>query len=332
MGQDDVIYVGSDDGFRQTKIVTSTGFKLSIPSIAKAGFTLSAIDSNEDGLGGYETDGRQFTVDSELDGEDTRFDGYAFSEINRVIVNHALQLAGLGGRRIALATGVPFSSYFMPGSSEVNQDLLDQKMNNLSVEVLSLNGAKAPVIVKQNVMAQGLAAFVDYLTDDQGNIRDGLDPEQPVAILDIGGRTTDTVTIYGGNRVDHSASGTGNIGISNVYDHIKNAILRKYGVDKIRLATLERVARDRRIRLRGEDHDLSDIVREGVEKVWDQILREIKRSIGDAAEMGAVILVGGGANLMSDLVAKSYPHLYVPEEPEFANARGMLKGIMYMDD
>lgn len=88
-----VIYVGNDDGFRQNKTVTSEGTKLSIPSLVRAGFTLTTIGEDDAGAGGYETEGRQFTVDAEVDGEDTRFDDYALTEINRVLVNHALHLA-----------------------------------------------------------------------------------------------------------------------------------------------------------------------------------------------------------------------------------------------
>ena len=41
--------------------------------------------------------------------------------------------------------------------------------------------------------------------------------------------------------------------------------------------------------------------------------------------MQAVVLVGGGAALMSSCLKEAFPHLLVPERPEFSNARGMLK-------
>ena len=324
------IYVGVDDGFRQTKVVTSTGVSLAIPSVARVGFTLTTIGKDDAGTGGYESAGRQFTVDAEIDGEDTRFDDYAFNEINRVLVNHALQLAGLGGREIRLATGLPFQTFYSPGTSEPNQALIDQKMRNLEIEVKPLNGEAAPKIVRQQVAAQGLAAVIDYFTDDAGNLRQNVDVSAPIAVLDIGGRTTDTVTVYGGGKLDHVNSGTANIGISNVYDHMENELKRKFSVGKIRLATLDHVARHRKIRLRGVDHDVGDIVDAAVAEIGDQVLREAKRRIGDAAEMQSVILVGGGAALMRAVVTQAYPHCVVPDAPELANARGMRKYLQYM--
>lgn len=328
-----IIYVGVDDGFRQTKIVTSTGFKLAVPSLARAGFSLTTIGGAQDaGEGGYETEGRQFTVASEIEGEDTRFDDYALSDINRVLVNHVLQRAGLGGKAIGLATGLPFQSFFLPGGSEANQELISKKISNLATGVTPLDG-NAPVKLElQQVTAQGLAAYIDYMTADDGNLREGVDPSADVAIVDIGGRTTDTVTIYGGGKLDHVKSGTGNIGISNVYDHIENEIKRRFNVASIRLATLEQVARHKTIRLRGTPHDVTDIVAAATAEVFQQILREVKRRIGDAAEMSAVLLVGGGAALMHDLLKSEYPHCLVPPEPEFANARGMLKYVQFMRD
>ncbi len=330
MSKDNVIFVGVDDGFRQTKIVTSTGICRAIPSVARVGFTLTAIGKDDAGLGGYESQGRQFTVDPEIDGEDTRFDDYAFNEINRVLVNHALQLAELGGQKIKLATGLPFQSFYTPGTSEPNQGLIDQKIRNLEIEVRPLSGQQPPKILKQQVTAQGLAAVIDYYTDDNGNLRQGVDMSAPVAVLDIGGRTTDTVTVYGGAKLDHVNSGTANIGISNVYDQMENDLKRRFGVAKIRLATLDHVARHRKIRLRGEDHNVGDIVDAAVGEIGQQIIREAKRRIGDAAEMQSVILVGGGAVLMHDVIRKEYPHCVVPAEPEFANARGMRKYLQYM--
>lgn len=314
-----------DDGFRQIKSIDQQWKSLAQPSLARSGFTLTSIGGDDAGLGGYETGGRQYTVDPQIDGEDTRFDDYAVSEINRVLVHHALHAQGLSGKKIHLVTGLPFDSFFLPGSSEPNQGLIDQKIKSLSVAVVPLGGQAPIEIVKQQVTAQGLVAYIDYVVDEKGNFVKGVDRDAPVAVIDIGGRTTDCVTVFGGGKLDHTASGTGQVGISNVYDIVENELKRRFNVSKIRLSTLEYVARERRIRLRGQEHDVGSIVDAAVTEIGQQIIRECGRKIGDAAEMATVLLVGGGAPLMSEILRKSFPHLHVPQQPEFANARGMLK-------
>lgn len=323
-----VVFAVVDDGFRQIKSLTSTGYSGSFASVARSGFTLSTMGKEDAGIGGYETGGRQFTVDPDLDGEDTRFDDYAVSDINRVLVNHALHLAGLSGKQIVLGTGLPFQVYFSDDNS-VNQKLLDSKSENLRVEVKSLSGAESPVIVNQMVFAQGLSACIDHVTDKHGNYRDDFDRSAPIAVVDIGGRTTDSVVLIGGDKVDHSVSGTGNVGISNVYDKISADLRARFDVARIRLVTIENAVRSGKIRFRGVEHDIADIVQNAVREVGPQILREVQRRIGDAAEMSEVLLVGGGARLLEETMRDHYPHCVVPDDPEFANARGMLKFLRF---
>ncbi|MGA4481692.1 plasmid segregation protein ParM domain-containing protein [Ectopseudomonas hydrolytica] len=326
-GADDVVLAVVDDGFRQMKGLEANGALVAHPSLARAGFTLSLIGGGDGdaGLGGYQTSGREYTVDPQIDGEDTRFDDFSTSEINRVLVHHTLHTLGLSGKRVVLATGLPFQSFFIAGSSEPHQPLIDRKMENLSQPVEPLGGLQPIQIIQQRVTAQGLVAYIDYVVDDNGNFKSDVEVDAPVAVIDIGGRTTDCVTVYGGGKLDHAGSGTGVVGISNVYDIIENELKRKFGASKIRLSTLEHVARYRNIRLRGQQHDVGDIVDAAVAEISQQIIRESKRRIGDAAEMQAVILVGGGAALMSNCLKEAFPHLLVPERPEFSNARGMLK-------
>lgn len=327
--QDTRIHVAVDDGFRQTKIVTSTGFKAAIPSIARAGFTITRLDGDV-AAGGYETENKKYTVDASIEGEDTRFDDYATSPINRVLVQHVMQMAGLSGKDVVLCTGVPFQTYFRQGSSEVNQPLVEAKMKSLLVPVLPLTGDAPPTIVRQQVTAQGLAAYIDYMTDDAGNFRDAVHGEMPYAVVDIGGRTTDCVTVLrGGESLDHAASGTGNIGVGNVYDLVAGELMRQFDTPHIQLATLDRVVRDKRIRWRGQDHDVSAVVENAIEEVAQLIIRELKRRIGDAGEMDAVLLTGGGAVLMHDALQRAYPHAVLMDDPAFANARGMLKFITF---
>lgn len=325
----DIVGVAIDDGFRQIKIVTSEGFKTAIPSVARSGFSLSRLDGDA-AAGGYETEGKRYTVDADIQGEDTRFDDYATSPINRVLIHHVMHLAGLAGRRVALCTGVPFQSYFHAGSNEKNDGLLEAKKASLDVPVATLNGKASVDIVRQDVAAQGFAAYVDYMTDDAGGFRANVRQGEAYAVVDIGGGTTDCVTVLrGGSGIDHRASGTANIGVGDVHDMIEGDLMKAFGSQRIRLSTLDRVAREKRIRWQGEDKDVSAIVDRAIDEVAQQVIRELKRRIGKAGEMDAVLLTGGGAVLMREPLMQAYPHCVVMEDPAFANARGMLKVLNF---
>lgn len=323
------VHVAIDDGFGQIKLLGSDGQRRAQISVARPGFTLGdAMDGRGRESGAYETGGRQWTVDPDVEGEDTRYDGYDVSDINRVLVHHALYSAGYGGVSVRLATGLPFSSYYQVGTATSDQARIRAKMTHLAMSVESMDGAAAPVIAEQQVYPQGVMAFLDHVLDDALQWRAGFDPSAPAVVVDIGGRTTDTATVVRGSTIDHAASGTATIGVAAVHDDVLAGIKARFGLSGgIRRARLDRCVRERVVNLRGQPHDIGEIIDAAVEKVADAVVREVGRRVGDAAEMQTVLLVGGGASLFAPALRRRYPHLQVAQDPEFANARGMLKAM-----
>ena len=92
--------VGLDDGYAFTKLALPDGRLVAIPSRARIGqANVTWLDDSAPQIVEYETEGTRFAV-GELDGEPTHFDGYPLSGLNRAIVQHALQQAGLGGHSL----------------------------------------------------------------------------------------------------------------------------------------------------------------------------------------------------------------------------------------
>lgn len=315
-----------DDGFRQIKLLTPER-RWSQLSVAREGATLGLELADDVRCGAYRSEGRDYTVDAGIDGEDTRFDDYALSAINRVLVWHALYANGLAGQDIVLATGLPFQTYYVAGTATADKALIERKQANLAVPVEAIGGAPPPRIAGQFVLAQGLSAYVDWALDDELKLRPEVDQNAPVTVIDVGGRTTDTATIVRGSTVDHSASGTVNLGVSNIQDRLAQLLTQRFKVNSIRASLLDSALRRRTVSLWGQTHDISREVEAAIDAVLPQVLRELQRRVGSAAEMQAVLLVGGGAHLLAAGLKKHYPHLVVSEDPEFANARGMLKTL-----
>ena len=104
---EEIIDVAVDDGHAGIKLyMVANGKPLSLRLNSRVrmgihGTTVidhPAAGSGNDVVPGYETEGGQFTVGDFHDAETARFDDYPFSGINRVLVAHALRLAGLGGK------------------------------------------------------------------------------------------------------------------------------------------------------------------------------------------------------------------------------------------
>lgn len=323
------IFVAVDDGFRQNKGVDTHGKTLCIASNARIGYTLSSIGEDDDD-GGYESEGREYTVDPNIEGEDTRFSDFAHSGLNRVLVHHVLHGLGHSGQTINLVTGLPFSTYFRAGTSQPNVEFIEKKKASLAVPVLPKSGKASVAIGKQMVAAQGVAAWIDCVVDDDGNWRNGNPPGGMEAVIDIGGRTTDIVSIMPGIKIDHECSGTGIVGVSDVVDKLSELLHTELGVSSVRLSTLNNALRSGQIKLRGEQVSIQKLIAKAVAAVADKVARQVKGCIGDGAELDRIYLVGGGATLLAPHLLPLMPHLVVAEDPEFANARGMLKFMRFM--
>lgn len=324
------LLVAIDDGYAQTKTVgiPAAGGPVSqwlIRSSVRTGryggtFNLSGAK----GFGSYVTEeGEEFTVSDKVEAENTQFDSFHVSPMNRVLCHHALLTAGYGGRDVHLATGLPVADFFNEDGR--NDAKIEAKRANLlkSVRNVADGGIDPATLVKVSVGCQAIAAFVDYLVDDDFNERDV--PTDSVAVVDIGGRTTDVAVVLGGGELDASRSGTENIGVLDAYKGLTKGIRTRYGVnDKFTLTQLDQALREKSIVLWGERKDLTAEVDSVVQEQEAKIAREVERKLGSAANIQTVLFVGGGSALFQNIY-RHFRNGRMAPDPEFANARGLRK-------
>ena len=323
-----LVHVGVDDGAAETKIVVfdHTGIKtqVAIPSRARSGSMgvsfIGNLGSADQVYPCYETEGTQFVVGDYKESETAGFDGYPYSGMNRAIVAHALRVAGLAGESLHIGTGLPLSVYFR--GAQANQEAIDKKKASLQKLVTATDGSPMARIIRQSVFPEGLAAFIDYAVDDQGELRVDLDNEV-IGIIDIGGRTTDIAVVEPRGKIDHARSGSENIGVLDLVEAVITSLSKTLGV-AVPAHTVMQALRTGHISAFGTKRDITDIIKACAQDVLQRILREIDRRLGDGVDLTRILLVGGGANVFG-LVSEKYPHILIPEDPEFANARGFAK-------
>lgn len=319
------VTVGVDDGFACTDIVVMEGGKvvktLAIASRARAGVHgTTVIGDNAGGIAPcYETEGVQFTVGELADAESARFNEYPFSAMNRTIVNHALRLAGLGGCEVHIATGLPLAMYYQ--GADPNREVIARKDKSIKTGVRALDDGPMPIIVSHKVFPEGLAAWIDYAVGEDGTLRD--DGDETVAVIDIGGRTTDVAVVLPGRRIDHARCGSADIGVLNVVEAVRLELQRQTNFD-LGGANIEKALRTRSVKVFGKPLDIGAAIDAAVKQVTDAVTREVNRRLGDGVDIDKILLVGGGAYLFKD-VARKFPNVVIPAEPEFANARGFAK-------
>jgi plasmid segregation protein ParM len=332
-----VVQVGLDDGYAYTKLVLADGRLVAIPSrgrIGRAGVTLTA--SGQQRIFEYDTQGSRYSVGL-VDGESTCYDGYPVSGLHRVIVQHALQEAKLAGRSVHVVSGLPVSSfYFRDGQKR--SAVIELKRDSLKIPVLPVSAGglyatqKLPVSVAfHEVIPEALAAWYDQVIvpRDEGVTLDVRQVSATMAIVDIGGRTTDYVVVKDQGIV-HSSSGSLTKGLLDVHARVAQEIQKRFDLDGLGEQCLAAAVEQKVVRLHGKDHDVSEIVEGANHELIEQIHAETRRQLGKGSELDAVIFVGGGSAALASGLAEWFPQQRIAEHPAFANARGMLKYLQYV--
>lgn len=323
--------VAVDDGYAQTKLWGDDGAggikSLALRSSVRSGHR-SIVSFSGDNIGSsyLVEEGEEFTVSPDIEGENTQFDGFHRSAMNRVINHHALVAAGYGGKNVHLITALPVGEFFIDGRK--NNSAIDAKTTNIAMGIKNINKAIALAnIVEVSVGCQALAAFVDYWLDDDLSEKEV--PIERVAIVDIGGRTTDVVLVLYGESVDQRRSGTENIGALDVYSSLAAMIRENFKVrDVFPMKMMDEAVRNRSIKLWGKNQDIADLVQKAIDEQRGRLTREIERRLGGAADIDRVVFVGGGSNLFQG-ISSMFQNGTEVESPEFANARGLYKFTRY---
>jgi plasmid segregation protein ParM len=333
----DTLRVGLDDGYAFTKLVLPNNQLVVIPSRARIGQAgVTWIEANKQRVFEYSTEGSIYSV-GKVDGDSTRFTGYPVSGLHRCIVQHALQQASLGGRSVHVVSGLPVSAFYFSDGQQ-RSGAIAQKRDTLkiAVEPRSSGGmydrGRPPVSVAfHEVIPEALAAWYDQVID----VKDGeaslntARVETPVAVVDIGGRTTDYVVVEN-QGILHRSSGSLSKGMLDVHSQVSRAIQKQFNLESVSEQRVAHAVNRQTVRLHGHEHDISDIVKEAKLELVTQLHAETRRQLGLGEELDTIIFVGGGSAALASDIADWFPNQQIAEQPAFANARGMLKYLQYV--
>jgi plasmid segregation protein ParM len=320
--------IGVDDGFDETKIALPNGEFIRIPSQAKSGkLEIITIDDGAVNVFSYTTSEGVFVTGNILDHDSTASDFYPISAMNRVIVSHALKVAKLNSsHNLFITTGLPLKKYYK--SNAPNKELILAKTKNLLTnDVVANFDYNLPVIKQHKILAEGLASWFDYTTirSHDGSLERSVERYgMRIAIIDIGGRTTDIAVIKKG-QLEYGRSSTIEVGMLDVKESIKQSVFDEYDGVELTNEQMYHAIEDGKIKLWGEWEDISHITKEAEKTVASRIKSEATRRLKTASDIDTVLFVGGTVNRISDLLTGWFKNQKIAENPEFCNARGMQK-------
>ncbi len=169
-----------------------------------------------------------------------------------------------------------------------------------------------------SLVPQGIAAALAL---------DVLTSQDQLAVIDIGGRTTECVTIVHG-QIQLARSAGVRAGVMSGYEAVA-AAYRSQGAWDLDAYVVEQAVRGEcpvhRVATGLTAPALLDQVREALKPVAAQILAKCRELWGDGRRLDRVLLCGGGATLLAGALADWRPDVAVVPDALWLNAQGYLR-------
>lgn len=326
--------IGVDFGFGFTKAMSEDGNIISFPSVVGARKNESAITSMIGTPDDYFVKIKNGDIKSYYVGDaaitnkkdrDWNADKTMAAEVLRVLCSTAMSILAPEESEIDLVVGLPISLY------KTQKDLLRSNLVNSKLEV-AVNGGEYKIfhIKSVKVAVQGIGAYLSMILDSDGNAKTGEDVNRSCAVIDIGYRTIDYLTLEKGRKglnLIESASGTlEEQGMIGVYDSIAKFVAAS-GKTTSRLEIEKAVLWNKNIlEIAGKKIDLGDALKNAYKETADEIKSKINMQLKDMAETLPVIyLTGGGAEDLFEYLKPYYKQLELQDKPRFANVIGYVR-------
>lgn len=216
----------------------------------------------------------------------------------------------------AVVTGLP------PGRMHLADDLIRRVRGEHRVSRPAAHGAEEVTIRVERVavVPQPLGAYWSQVLDPRGKVKEDTPAlAGRTGILDIGFRTSDLVTVTGGEYVPEQ-SRTIPTGLAAAYDEIAARLFAEHGVEREPYALDEAVIRGE-IGVAGRRIAITDLRERALAQLATKLLVELNAA-WQIAEYDFLLIAGGGAHFLAPYLLPHLPQAAVAPDPGTANSRG----------
>lgn len=351
-----VIYCTNDNGYAAHKVCyydedTRRIRTHKIDAVICAGLALSTtVGENVDGYSVKDgAPSQKYTCSGTTSKAfDTRVDDYPVSIVNRVLFTHALHQAGLFGKPLRMSVTLPLADYYLP-SGAVNSNLVQRVVENFSanniVPEFGEFAQQTADVQFVRVSPEAVSAWFDWAMDEHGEVNENyeqmLENEGVVLIVDVGGSTTDIValTLTPDLTVLNEKSGTRKLGVLDVQAQMvegfleqrrQEGVIQDVGHEEVLSAKQKQsMPTATRIFFGGVAYDITELRKQCVASVADQIASFIRETSGNPLSYHGIVVVGGGSVVFREMLAERLgPGAAFLDE--YSNARGALKLMLSM--
>lgn len=267
---------------------------------------------------------------------------YPLAPENRVLFTHALHKFGLSDKTLKAGVTLPFRDYYNEDGS-INVGLVQQVATNFKQNNVMIDAAdnKCLDVINVQVTPEAISAWFDWAMNDDGSMNENYaemsECDGSVLIIDIGGSTTDIVSVSmvdGDLVVRNEKSSSTKLGVLDAMEELHTSVRERLGssghggrlTQKLQMQLLTNGA----VRLAGAKHDFTDIRDSACANTSQEIINFIREMAGNTIEYFSIVFVGGGSVVFKPWMQKMMPNAEFADE--FANARGALKFLRSQQD
>ncbi len=219
---------------------------------------------------------------------------------------------------VSIVTGLPVAFY------DDKDDL--EKILKAGEHIFSANGSDRKVTIdKCLVIPQPFGTVACLALDENGNITDKELAGSNVGVIDIGGKTTNILTVSKLSEVERQTISI-NTGGWDIIRDVKNQLNKIYpAMEDQRDHDMAEIVKNKAITLYGNKINITDIVDNIVSPLAQQVVSEATQMWGSGSGLSKIIIAGGGAFFVSDYIKQKFPHAIMVDDPVFSNVIGYYK-------
>lgn len=179
-------------------------------------------------------------------------------------------------------------------------------------------------VTELRVIPQPFGALLSLALSTTGKIIDTSLATGSVGVIDIGGKTTNLLSVTNLSEIAHATDGV-NVGAWSVVRALRSWLAREYPELDLRDHQINAMVQARKLTYYGEQIEIGDIIDEMLAPMAGQVISEAGQLWNGAANLDAILVSGGGALLLGEYVKRHFRHARVVDDPVFANATGFWK-------
>ena len=171
------------------------------------------------------------------------------------------------------------------------------------------------------VAPQPFGSLFRELLNERGKIVNSEVEKRRIGVIDVGTYTTDFI-LADELRYVQRLSGSIRIGWSKVINKVQQALSDLYRLE-LSLHEVDRAIQAGVVRVHGEPVALESLVTPAVGEIETAIIARARDLWGEAADLDAILVTGGGGAPVYDTIRNVYPHARLLDNAFWANAEGL---------